>query len=90
LVAAVLGVVTNQKSNSNVNEIISTTTTPIVPITSTDKTSTSTSIIEKNLLDTINSTHLIFHLKHLQTIADNHNGTLALGTSGFKATLDYN
>ncbi|CAF3789995.1 unnamed protein product [Rotaria sordida] len=31
----------------------------------------------------------MFHLKQLQTIADKNNGTRTLGTSGFKATLDY-
>lgn len=31
----------------------------------------------------------MFHLQQLQTIADNNNRTRTLGTSGFKATVDY-
>ena len=72
LVAATLGVVINQKNNTNVNQMIS-TAAPIV----------------KSLLDTINSTQLMFHLEHLQTIADNNSNTRAVGTSGFDATVDY-
>lgn len=76
LVAAIVGVVLSSKNNNNSNEIISTTTTasPLVP---------------NKLLDTINSTQLMFHLNQLQVIADKNNGTRSLGTSGFKATIDY-
>jgi hypothetical protein len=75
LVLVTLGVVLSSKNNNDSHQIISTTTaSPLVP---------------NNLLDTINSTQLMFHLKQLQTIADNNNGTRSLGTSGFKATIDY-
>lgn len=43
----------------------------------------------KDLLDTINSTQLMYHLTQLQAIADHNNGTRSLGTSGFKDTFDY-
>ena len=43
----------------------------------------------KNLVDTINATQLMFHLQQLQVIADRNNKTRALGSSGFKATMEY-
>ncbi|CAF4337956.1 unnamed protein product [Adineta steineri] len=73
LVAVTLGIINHKKYNDNVNTI----------------TTTSTSAVVKHLWDTINSTQLMFHLKKLQEIADNNGRTRALGTSGFKATVDY-
>ncbi|CAF1039433.1 unnamed protein product [Adineta steineri] len=73
LVAVILGIISHKKYNDNMNII----------------TTTSTSAVVKHLWDTINSTQLMFHLKKLQEIADNNGRTRALGTSGFKATVDY-
>ncbi|UJR17136.1 hypothetical protein I4U23_004032 [Adineta vaga] len=73
LAAVTLGVISHKKNQDNANPI----------------TTTSTSVVVKHLMDTINSTQLMFHLQKLQTIADNHERTRALGTSGFQATIDY-
>jgi hypothetical protein len=75
LASAVVALLKNQDNNSNVNMILSTTSTTLIET--------------KNLLDTISSTQLLFQLKQLQIIADNNNGTRSTGTAGFNSTLNY-
>ena len=90
LTAATLIIVTGSKKDPDENQIRSTTAIPVVSVTSTDRTSTLTPVVSnKNLMDTINSTQLMFHLNQLQIIADKNNGTRAFATSGFTATIDY-
>ncbi|CAF1127878.1 unnamed protein product, partial [Adineta ricciae] len=73
LVAVTLSVVSYQKKKEN-ESIMATT---------------STSVVIKHLVDTVNSTQLMFHLAQLQTIADQNGGTRSLGSAGFQATVDY-